>query len=333
MPNVVLSPNMSMPVPVVGVDPGPDWANNINASLGILDQHDHTPGRGLQITPDGMNINTDLPFNDNNLTTVKTVNFAAQGAPLAGLSPNLGAVYIAGNELYYNDEAGNVVQITNNGTVNAGAGSISGLPSGTASVSYVSGNGTYVFQSATATPGNLDGGSIIIREVAANAKGITLSSVTGLAADYTLTLPSGLPSTSGQAIISDTSGNLTYAPLTATTGAVVGPGGYSTFAAAIAATSSGDKITVLKGTYTENVTLSSPRTIIGTGYGSTGSVLSGNWTFASGSNDSILNQMRITGNLTINSGVSEISVSDVWVTTKQNAINNGTGNYFQGFWG
>ena len=51
MANVTLSPNMNLPVPVVGQDPGPDWANNINSSLGILDQHDHTPGKGIQIVP------------------------------------------------------------------------------------------------------------------------------------------------------------------------------------------------------------------------------------------------------------------------------------------
>ena len=50
MPNTNASPFMGIPVPVVGVDPGPDWANNINAGLGIIDAHDHSTGKGAPIT-------------------------------------------------------------------------------------------------------------------------------------------------------------------------------------------------------------------------------------------------------------------------------------------
>lgn len=200
---------MSMPVPIVGQDPGPDWANNLNACLGILDQHTHGPGQGLRITPLGININTDLTMNNNNLIAVNTVNFQAHIASLPGTAPNLGCIYVAGNELYYNDESGNVVPITNNGSVNAGAGSITGLPSGTASASYSSGNQTFVWQSATSTPANMDFGSAIIREVAANAKGITISSPSALPADYTITFPNSTPA-SLSFLMEDNGGNLSY---------------------------------------------------------------------------------------------------------------------------
>ena len=50
MPNTLPSPYMGMPVPVPGVDPGPDWAQNIVASLGIADAHDHSTGKGAPIT-------------------------------------------------------------------------------------------------------------------------------------------------------------------------------------------------------------------------------------------------------------------------------------------
>lgn len=316
MSDVIISPNMSLPVPIVGVDPGPDWANNINACLGILDEHDHSPGQGVKVTPNGLNINIDLTMNGNNLTAVKTVNFTAQGSPIPGTAPNLGAIYVAGNELYYNDESGNMIQITLNGAVNAGAGSISGLPSGTASVSYVSGNQTYVFQSATNTAGNIDAGSIIIREVAALAKGITLSSPTGLAADYTLTFPPALPA-SQQVIAVDPSGTMSFITLG---GAIVGPGGYTTITAAIAATSANDYISVSQGTYTENVTLSSPRTIVGQGRGT---VVNGTWTFASGSSDSLVKQLKFGGNVTINSGVTEIQLNDSWVGNGFTVTDNG----------
>lgn len=195
---------MGLIVPIVGVDPGPDWANNINASLGILDQHNHSTGQGVPITPTGLNINVDLPINGNNLNLVKTVNFKAQASSLPGSAPNLGCVYVAGSELYYNDEVGNVVKITTSGSVNAGAGSITGLPSGTASASFSA--GTFVWQSATNTPANTDTGSVILRNIVANSKGLTLSPPNSMAANYNVTLPS-LPGVQSLLTL-DTSGNM-----------------------------------------------------------------------------------------------------------------------------
>lgn len=202
-----ISPNMGLIIPGVGTEPGPTWASDLNSSLGILDQHNHSVGQGVQINTDGININADLPLNQNNLVSVKTVNFAALVSSLAGAAPNLGCIYVAGNELVYNDEAGNVVTITNNGSVNAGAGSITGLPSGTASASYSSGSSTFVWKSATSTPANMDGGSFIFREVVSSANGVTVSSPTSLAASYGIKWPAGLPAQTSFMTI-DTSGNI-----------------------------------------------------------------------------------------------------------------------------
>lgn len=223
MSDVVISPNMGMPVPIVGQDPGPDWANNINACLGILDQHTHAPGQGLLVTPTGLNINTDLSIESNNLTMVKTVNFTAQVASLPGTSPNLGCIYVAGNELVYNDEIGNVVPITNNGSVNSGAGSITGLPSGTASASYSSGGQKFIWQSATNTPASMDFGSAILRNIVANSKGLTLNPPNAMGADYTLNLPS-LPGTTSFLTL-DTSGNISGSISTTAgiTGSMIAP--------------------------------------------------------------------------------------------------------------
>lgn len=202
-----LSPNMSLIIPGVGTEPGPTWASDLNSSLGILDQHNHSAGQGVPITPAGMNINADLSINNNNLTLLKTVNFNSQLSFIPGIAPNLGCIYVAGNELYYNDESGNVVQITNVGSVNAGAGSITGLPSGTASASYSAGSQTFIWQSATSTAANMDMGSITLREVSPGANGITISSPGSLAADYSLTLPAALPG-STVFLTLDNSGNI-----------------------------------------------------------------------------------------------------------------------------
>ena len=77
--------DMNLPIPVVGVDPGPDWALNINSCLTIIDSHDHSCGKGVQITPNGLNINSTLTVNGNDVINFRSVRFAIQ-ASVAGAS-------------------------------------------------------------------------------------------------------------------------------------------------------------------------------------------------------------------------------------------------------
>ena len=183
MPNYTTSPNMSLLVPTVGVDPGPDWATNLNASLTILDQHNHSPGQGVLINPDGLNINADLPFNNNNATLLRSARFQVQSAPLA-LASDIGCLYVSGVDLYYNDVNGNQIKMTSGGTVNATS---SGISSGTATASFVAGE--LVVNSAPNTPANIQGASILIGNNVANSNYVTLSAPNALAADETITLP------------------------------------------------------------------------------------------------------------------------------------------------
>lgn len=180
------SPNMNLPVPGVGLTDGPQYATDVNNCLTLLDQHDHSPGKGVQITPAGLNITSDLPININNLTLVRSVRFSPQAAPLAGPS-DLGCLYESGVDLYYNDGSGNQVRITQSGGVAGSPGSIANLTS-PASASYVALSKTFVWQSDALTPANLDAGSLILRNIVSGSDGLTLSPPT-LVSDYTLTLP------------------------------------------------------------------------------------------------------------------------------------------------
>lgn len=206
MPNTI-SPNMGLIVPGVGTELGPAWANDLNADLGILDQHDHSAGQGAQITPNGLNINSQLSMNSNDLTAVHAITYDNLLTPLPGSSPYLTTTYFSGGELYVNDAVGNMVQITNAGSVNSGAGSITGLPSGTASASYSSGGQKFIWQSATSTSAGMDNGPVTIREQVAGANGVTIQSPSSLAASYSLTFPAALPGSTSFATI-DTSGNI-----------------------------------------------------------------------------------------------------------------------------
>lgn len=210
MANVIISPNMNLPVPTVSEDPGPDWSTNINGCMSAIDSHNHTSGQGVQISPAGMDINADLSMGQNNLTTVRSVNFTAQGAPIA-LAGDLGCIYVSGSDLYYNDEAGNQVRITQSGSVTGSTGTITGLPSGTASASYSA--GTFTFQGATSTPATMAVGPVVIGRAVASSKTVTLTPNSGQAADFGLTFPAALPA-STQPVFLDTSGNLSNVAVT-----------------------------------------------------------------------------------------------------------------------
>ncbi len=197
---------MGMPVPVVGQDPGEDWANNINASLSVVDSHDHSPGQGVQINADGILINSDLTFNSNNAIALRSARFTAQSAPLATAS-DIGCLYESGVDLYYNDGSGNQIRITQSGSVTGAAGTITGLPSGTASASYS--GGTFTFRGATLTPATMNIGPITGRAVSGTFT-VTLTPSASQAANYAMIWPTGLPSQASY-LQSDTSGNLSFA--------------------------------------------------------------------------------------------------------------------------
>lgn len=205
MANFVLSPNMSLPVPVVGVDPGPDYATNLNNSLSIIDAHTHTNGSGVPITPDAININQDLFFNGFGAVTLKYTAFSSQASPIAGSN----FTSVVGGNLYFNDGSGNQIPITSGGGVAGSPGSIGSLTA-PASATYSAGSKTFTWLADSSKSAAMDHGASIIRETnVASAKGVTIASASSLAADYQLTLPAGLP-VSTQYFTSNSSGAMSF---------------------------------------------------------------------------------------------------------------------------
>jgi hypothetical protein len=200
MGNVNISPDMNLPIPVPGVDPGPDYANNINSCFSLIDQHNHASGNGVQINPSGININNDLPFNNNNATLLRSVRFSVQPSALS-LATDLGCIYVSGVDLWYNDENGNQIKITSGGVVNATS---SGISSGTATASFIA--GVLVVNSSSSSPANIQAGSLLMGNSGSLANFLTLSPPT-LSSSYTLTLPT-VPVGSTAFMTLDTSGNM-----------------------------------------------------------------------------------------------------------------------------
>lgn len=206
------SPNMNLPIPIPGVTSGPQWATDINASLTLIDQHNHTPGSGVQIPPAGLNINTNLTFNGNSATSLQ----ASVYTPQVAYSTVFG-VHSEGNDLYFVDGNGNDIQITSGGAVNATS---SGISSGTATASFSA--GVLIVNAASNTPANIQAASYLMGNNTANSKYLTLQPPGAMAANYSITFPSLPIAQSFMAI--DTGGNISgYAAVSGgLTGAMIG---------------------------------------------------------------------------------------------------------------
>ena len=139
--------NMSLNEPSVGTTAGPTWATELNANFTTIDQHDHTSGKGVQLTPSALNINSDLEFNGNAAIELKrlTIDSSATG------SGTNYSVYQSGGNLYWYNGSGQAVQITNGANVKTTGGSIDGMDSTDAGADYGSGYFKWEFDT-TKTP-------------------------------------------------------------------------------------------------------------------------------------------------------------------------------------
>lgn len=120
------TPNMSLIEPDILSTPSPIWASLLNNALTTIDSHDHSTGKGVKITPAGLNISSDLPFGSNNATTLRSVRLNNQSS-FTPTSNDLACIYVLNNEIYYRDGVGNIVQITSGGSLNTSGFSLSSL--------------------------------------------------------------------------------------------------------------------------------------------------------------------------------------------------------------
>lgn len=134
------SPNMGLVVPVASTgasgtgDVGPGYAQNISTDLLTnIDAHDHSFGKGVQVTPAGLSINADLPFGNNNATTLRAVRFTSQASGLVGVG-DIDEIYVKSGDLWYVNAAGQQVQVTAGSALGTGPAG----PTGSAGTSFVS---------------------------------------------------------------------------------------------------------------------------------------------------------------------------------------------------
>jgi hypothetical protein len=122
--------NLDLPVPTQTL--GPLWATELNDALDVIDSHDHTNGKGVQIPTSGLNINANLDFNGYKPFDLLSTQYALQNSTLTGAS-NANSVYVVSGNLYYTNGSGIAVQVTS-------GGSVVSTPANTVSLEYISVN-------------------------------------------------------------------------------------------------------------------------------------------------------------------------------------------------
>lgn len=114
------TPDMQLILPDVSITPGPQWATLLNAAFNTIDAHDHSAGKGVQITPSSINMSSDLSFNQNDATDLRSVRLYNNLTFPVGVNDRT-CLYSLNGELYYIDAAGNNIQLTSDGVIDIGS--------------------------------------------------------------------------------------------------------------------------------------------------------------------------------------------------------------------
>ena len=199
IPPNVITPVMLIELPTPGVTgalgvapAGQSWMELQNAATSIIDIHDHSGnGKGLPIVATSIDINADLPFNGFSAVEVGSIGLEARGATMVG--PYSLRVYSYNGDFYFTNADGYPVQITAGKSIAGAVGTISGMIPGS-SVRYDLPTGSFIFEKASNVIAGIKAGPLFLT-VGAGAGGNTIgiSAPSGLAAGYSLTLPTALP--------------------------------------------------------------------------------------------------------------------------------------------
>ena len=107
---------LGLDLPVVSVTIGPTWATKVNAAFDVIDLHDHSSGKGVQIPVSGLSIDDNLNFGSYKPYNLLSTQYISNSATLTGAT-NINSTYVKSGNLYFTNSAGTAVQITSGGTV------------------------------------------------------------------------------------------------------------------------------------------------------------------------------------------------------------------------
>lgn len=183
--------NMNLTLPTPTITTGPLWANELNSNLSLIDAHDHTTGKGMLVPVAGLDINDNLPMGSAyGIEQARYVRLAPAGGAVPDTS--LFRLSINGN-LYYNNDSGIPVQITNGNSIASPVnGGFSGLSAPAAAI-YSGGSFEFWADQPGDVPGSLLCGPIATRRATAGSPVLTLTPSSLMVSGYTITWPTSLP--------------------------------------------------------------------------------------------------------------------------------------------
>lgn len=110
------TPYMGLTLPVVSVTLGPAWATQLNAALDVIDEHDHTTGKGQAIVVAALDIDDDLPMNGFRLQDLPSLQLNSLANPVSGVGYENSLSSDTG-DLYWTNGAGTAIQITSGSSI------------------------------------------------------------------------------------------------------------------------------------------------------------------------------------------------------------------------
>lgn len=211
---------MSGPMGLVYATPGDTsdtWGVVLNTLLNLVENHDHSSGKGVQIPSSGLGVDADVSWATNAITSLLAIEFAEVAATAVTSYSNALFANSADGNLYWRNASGVDVQITAGNTLDVSiVGGIGGdYSSVSALLSYNDASKNYWLQQEGGPRpwAGLQTGDIqLFQKAASITNAITLKSPNSLAASYAITLPAAVPtvqtmlqqSTSGALVQSST---------------------------------------------------------------------------------------------------------------------------------
>ena len=177
---------LNITLPTVSVTLGPEWASEINAAFEVVDLHDHSSGKGVQVPASGLNINDSLSFETNKAYNLLQVQLISNNTTLIG-SVNANSVYVKSGDLYFTNSGGNAVQITSGGSVVTSAGALQ-----TVEIQGVAGNvtilpsDTFVFLTVNTAASRII--TLPLASGVASGRVYIIKDITGTANTYPITV-------------------------------------------------------------------------------------------------------------------------------------------------
>lgn len=270
-------PNIGLTLPTRGSPGSGAWGDTLDGDLALIDAHNHTAGRGLQVPTAGLNINADLSFSSlyapialHRLQFSSIAGGALTGANNKSLFVSDGTGGLVSGELYYRNASGNNVRFTSGNALNVAAfvGGIGGdYTSVSAALNYDDSGKRYTFKEGTADSNGwarlASGEQRIFPTGGTGTLFVGHAAPAGIASSYTVTWPLALPA-SAQSLSVDATGQIAFGatktlvipivpPTTTTSGALTSLSG------TVSGTGSGSHVLYVQLPLTVGVTITAIR--------------------------------------------------------------------------